>query len=283
MRFHSKRICTGIAIAGAMALGLTACSGGATDGGDGDALPVNNPGTLTICISKNAYEPMYWNEGGTLTGFDIDAIEAIGDHLDLDVSFSEMAFDGLLPALTSNRCDILRSGLYVNEERAAQTDAIPYLQTGPALIVPAGNPLGLESTEDLSGLSIAVQAASANEQILRDISDELESQGLPGIEFSVYPELPETIAALTNGRVDATMETDVAAGQAAATLGDDYEMLGTIFPAETEFGMFMPRDSELTQHVLDAAITLTDDGTFAEIAELYELDPGRIVAPEVVR
>ncbi|HIY64980.1 MAG TPA: ABC transporter substrate-binding protein [Candidatus Agrococcus pullicola] len=284
MRFHSTRICTGIAIVGAAALGLTACGGTAPDDDTaGDALPVNNAGSLTVCISKNAYEPMYWNEGGTLTGFDVDAIEAIGEHLGLDVSFSEMAFDGLLPALTSGRCDVLRSGLYVNEERASQTDAIPYLQTGPALIIPAGNPLGLESTEDLSGISIAVQAASANEQILRDISDELEAEGLPGIELSVYPELPETIAALTNGRVDATMETDVAAGQAAATLGDDYEMLGTIFPAETEFGMFMPRDSELTPHVLDATETLTGDGTFAEIAELYELDPQRIVEPELVR
>lgn len=284
MRFHSTKIGIGVALASVAALGLTACgSSEPSEGSDGDALPVNNAGTLTVCISKNAYEPMYWNEGGTLTGFDVDSIYAIAEHLELDVSFSEMAFDGLLPALTSGRCDILRSGLYVNEERASQTDAIPYLQTGPALIIPAGNPLGLESTDDLSGVRIAVQAASANEQILRDISDDLESRGMPGIELSVYPELPETIAALTNGRVDATMETDVAAGQAAATLGDDYEMLGTLFPAETNFGMFLPQDSELTQYVLDAATELTNDGTFDEIASSYGLDPERIVEPELTR
>lgn len=285
MRLHGRRIGTGIAFAGVLALGLTAC--GPAGGGEGsqeggEGLPVITDGQLTVCISKNAYEPMYWNDGGTLTGFDVDSITAIAEHLGLEVSFSEMAFDGLLPALTSDRCDVLRSGLYLNEERASQTDAIPYLTTGPALVIPAGNPLGLETTDDLSGTRIAVQAASANEQILRGISDELEAAGKPGIELSVYPELPETIAALTNGRVDATMETDVAAGQAAATLGDDYEMLNTLFPAETDFGMFLPQESELTQHVLDAATALTDDGTFASIAEKYELDPSRIVTPELV-
>lgn len=284
MRILGTPIRSGLALACVLALGLTACSATEDDaGGEGAALPVVAPGTLTVCISKNAYEPMYWNNGGTLTGFDVDSIRAIGEHLGLEVSFSEMAFDGLLPALISGRCDVLRSGLYVNEERAAKADAIAYLKTGPALIVAAGNPLGLESTEDLSGVRIAVQAASANEKILRGVSEELEASGKPGIELSVYPELPETIAALTNGRVDATMETDVAAAQAAKTLGSGYEALTTIFPAETNFGMFLPRDSALTEHVLATATSLTEDGTIAKIAQTYDLDPSRLVTPELVR
>ena len=277
----STRIAAGAALAAALVLSTTACSADAE--ASSSDLSTINPGVLTVCISKNAYEPLYWNDGGTLTGFDVDAVQAIAEHLGLDLSFSEMAFDGLLPALTSGRCDILRSGLYLNEERAAQTDAIPYLQTGPALVIPAGNPLGLESTDDLSGVRVAAQAASANEQILRGISDELEARGELGIELSVYPELPETIAALTNGRVDATIETDVAAAQAAATLGEGFETVNTLFPAETDFGMFLPRDSELTEQVLAAAESLTEDGTFAEIATKYGLDPERLVEPELVR
>ncbi|ODT09686.1 MAG: hypothetical protein ABS61_12015 [Microbacterium sp. SCN 70-18] len=237
-----------------------------------------NAGTLTVCISKNAYEPMYWNEGGTLTGFDVDAITAIAEELDLDVAFSEMAFDGLLPALTSGRCDVLRSGLYVNDEREAAADAIPYLETGPALVTRSGNPAGLGEPDDLAGLRVAVQSASANEQILRDLSEDLQSRGMEGIQVSSYPELPETIAALTNDRVDATMETDVAAIQAAETLGDGYEVV-ELFPAQTKFGMFLQKDSPLTERVHDIAVQLTEDGTFESMAERYGLLPSRIVTP----
>lgn len=262
------------------ALSLTACSSGSADGaGDSDSsLPVIESGSLTVCISKNAYEPLYWKDGDTFTGFDPDSITAVADELGLTVKYNVSAFDGLLPALMSGRCDVLRSGLYINEERSENADAIPYLQTGPALIVPKGNPLGLETPDDLSGVRIAVQGASANEKILQELSAQLEADGKPGIELSVYPELPETIAALQNGRVDATMETDVAANQAAETLGDEFEVAAEVFPAETDFGMFLAKDSELTAKITEVAQKLTDDGTFADLAEKYGLLPDRIVA-----
>lgn len=266
--------------AAALALSLAACGGvGEAREAGNSSVPTINSGTLTVCISKNAYEPLYWNDGGTLTGFDVDSISEIGKELGLKTSFSEMAFDGLLPALLSGRCDILRSGLYVNEERSAKADTIPYLTTGPALIVPQGNPLGLKNPEDLSGVRIAAQAASANEKILRGISDGLVAEGKPGIELSVYPELPETIGALKNGRVDATIETDVAAMQAVKTLGDNYEVTNSIFDANTKFGMFLPKDSELTSTIYDVALKLTENGRFAEVAEKYGLQPSHIVAP----
>lgn len=276
---------TSVALLGAAAvaaLTLTACSGSSADSGANAAdssLPVINSGTLTVCISKNAYEPLYWKDGDTLTGFDPDSITAIADELGLDVQYNESAFDGLLPALMSGRCDVLRSGLYINEERSASADAIPYLRTGPALIIPEGNPLGLETTDDLSGIRIAVQGASANEAILQELNAQFEEAGRPLIELSIYPELPETVAALQNGRVDATMETDVAAVQAAETLGDGFGVAEEIFPAETNFGMYLPQGSELTPRIIEVAQKLTDDGTFASIAEEYGLLPSRIVAP----
>lgn len=281
MRTLSTKIAVGFAAAAAVTLTLSACSGTTEPAaeGAGSDLDLVNAGTLTVCISKNAYEPLYWNDGGTLTGFDVDAITAIAGELDLDVTFSEMAFDGLLPALTSGRCDVLRSGLYINDDRKAAADAIGYLQTGPALVVPVDGELTFEETDDLSGARVAVQAASANEKILQELSADFESRGMPGIEISSYPELPETMAALTNGRVDATMETDVAATQAAKTLGDDYAVAADLFAAETEFGMFLQKDSPLTDTVRDIAIQLTDDGTFETLAEEYALLPSRLVTP----
>ncbi|WP_157962523.1 transporter substrate-binding domain-containing protein [Homoserinimonas sp. OAct 916] len=271
-------------IVAVMALGVTACTS-TNESAEGEQAPVSsglnlvNDGVLTVCISKNAYPPMYWNEGGELTGFDVESLRKIGEALDLEVKFSEMAFDGLLPALTSGRCDVLRSGMYINEERQEKADTIAYLQTGPALIVPSGNPLKISGVDDLAGVRIAVQAASANEKTLQRISEDLVARGLEGITLSSYPELPETVAALTNGRVDATIETDVAANEVAETLGEGYEVLGDLFEAETEFGMFLQKGSDLTETIRATASTLTEDGTFAAVAESFKLMPSRVIAP----
>ncbi|MDR2567478.1 MAG: transporter substrate-binding domain-containing protein [Bifidobacteriaceae bacterium] len=241
--------------------------------------PVVQAGQLTVCISKNAYPPLYWNEGGKLQGFEVDSLEKIAGELDLKLVFTEVAFDGLLPGLAAGRCDIMRSGLYINEERTATFDAIPYLMTGPALIVPPGNPKGIETVEDLAGLRVAAQGASANETKIKEVSDQLAEAGLEPVEISVYPEMPETIAALQNGRVDGTIETDVAAVQAAQTLGEGWLALDELFDAGTEFGMYFAKDSALLPQVREAARKLTEEGVFGEIAVKHGLNPDRVVMP----
>jgi len=280
MRRSAVTLASSLAAASAVVLSLAGCAAEAdTSAESSSSLSLVNGDTLTVCISKNAYAPLYWNDGGTLTGFDVDSITAIADELGVPVAFNEMAFDGLLPALVSERCDVMRSGLYINEERTAKADAIPYLETGPALVAAVASGLEIESSDDLAGLRIAVQAASANERILQELNADFASRGLSAMELSSYPEMPETMAALRNGRVDAVIETDVAAMQAAETLGDEYELLTGAFDADTSFGMYLPQGSELTEKVREVAAQLTADGTFAALAEEYGLLPERISAP----
>lgn len=236
------------------------------------------PGTLTVCISKNGYAPLYWKEGGEIKGFEVDALQAITARLGVKLQFTEVAFDGLMPGLVSRRCDLLRSGLYVSEARTKVADVIPYLKTGPALVVRKGNPEGIHAPADLSGKTVAAQAASANGQILKDLSAELQKQGKAPIKIAVYPELPETVAAVQNGRADAVIETDVAASAIAARLSGELQTIGGLFHANTRFGMYLAKGSPLAKPVDEAAQALTADGTFGRIAAKYGLPAENVVS-----
>lgn len=244
---------------------------------------LNTEGTITVCISKNAYPPMYWKENGQLVGFDVASMEAIAEKLALELQFMEVAFDGLMPGIVSGRCDMMRSGLYISETRTNVADAIPYLRTGPALLVMSGNPTGISSSDDLSGKTVAAQSASANAEILGELSESFEGAGQEAISIALYPELPETVAAVRNHRADALIETDVAAAAVANSLNGQMEVIGGLFDSNTMFGMYFPKGSPLKDAMQAVVIELTEDGTFEEIAEQFGLMTENIASVEDIQ
>lgn len=273
-------IVTRVAAAAGVALALSACGSGSDQNSGGADVPgLAEPGEMSVCISKNGYPPLYWKEGATLTGFDVKSMEAIAADLEVKLTWTELAFNGLVPALAAGRCDLLRSGLYINAERKEVADAIPYLKTGPAILVPEGNPDDVESKGDLSGLTVAAQAASANQQILSALSRDLEASGKDPIDIAKYPELPETVAAVENGKADALIETDIAAGAVSSSLEGSLEPAPSVFEPSTSFGMFVPKESPLLKPLTKSVQKLYDDGTFAEIAAEFDIPEENLVPP----
>jgi ABC-type amino acid transport substrate-binding protein len=237
------------------------------------------PGTLTACMTVG-YKPLEYYENGTdgdIIGFDADGITALAEQWGLEAAFETVAFDGLVPALQSGRCDVLWSGLYLSEERLAVIDGYPYLSTGPALAVPEDAAGDYEDELDLCGASFATQAGGAITSIVTTSSEACEEEGLEAIEIVEYPSPSEAIASVLNGRLDGIIETDIALTEmVAATDGLSY--VGDVYPAETQFGAFAQKDSEMSTFLEEGITTLLEDGTFAEIAETYGLDVSRLPA-----
>ncbi|MFM7580441.1 MAG: transporter substrate-binding domain-containing protein, partial [Microcystaceae cyanobacterium] len=55
---------------------------------------------------------------GTLTGFDIDLIKAIGQEASLNIQIESLPFDGIIPALQSGTIQAAISGITITAERA---------------------------------------------------------------------------------------------------------------------------------------------------------------------
>ena len=238
-------------------------------------------GTLTNCIDVE-YPPMeYFSNGssGKIIGFDADASAAVAKELGLKIKQLNTAFDGLIPALKANRCDMVWTALYLSKKRLAVADGVAYLETGPGLVVAKGNPKKITDLSfDLCGKRFAVQGASANEGILIEQNKICVNTGKAAIAISSYPKVAETVAALLNGKVDGIVETDVACGDIVNKNAKKLQVASGYFPGDIQFAAYMNKGAALTPAVQKAVEKLISNGTLGKIAKKYNLDPEKLTA-----
>ncbi|SHE89982.1 polar amino acid transport system substrate-binding protein [Marinitoga hydrogenitolerans DSM 16785] len=83
-----------------------------------------------------AYAPFYGiNTSGERIGHDIAFAKILSDFLGVKVKFVITNWDGIIPALMTNKFDIILAAMTITPERALKVNfTIPYYQTGQALM-----------------------------------------------------------------------------------------------------------------------------------------------------
>lgn len=237
-------------------------------------------GTLTNCIDVE-YPPMeYFSNGtsGKVIGFDAEASSALAKYWGLRIKQTNTAFDGLIPALTSRRCDMVWTALYLSNKRLAVADGAVYMNTGAGLIVAAGNPKKIVNSDSLCGLTVAAQASSANEGIIKAKSAECVTASKSAISLQSYPKVAETVAAVTNGKADALIETDVAVADIVRKSSGALQEVRKMFPTDTQFAVYVTKSSKNAVAIQAAIKALVANGTLGKIAAKYGLDPEKVTA-----
>lgn len=295
MKAH--KLMQGFAAAGVLAVVLAGCSAGdqpapapapepeetttseeTTDTGSAilgapDGLAVD--GVVSFCIDPE-YPPMeYYAEGtgGEIIGFDADMQRAIAEEWGVEVEFVVTAFDGLMPGLQAERCDILMSGLYLSETRLEVADGTPYFNAGAALITRDGEADQFQSQMDICGKTMIAQGGSANSEIIRDLGPVCEEAGMDAPTLTEYPRVTETVFALINGRGDAIIETNVGAAYISSENAELVTARPDIFPPDIQFGIYTRPGSPLTDAIRATLPVLIDKGIMQEIAQRYGLAP----------
>jgi polar amino acid transport system substrate-binding protein len=272
------------ACAATLALALAGAGCGGDDSNEGETAasgqasgsapaPIADEGKLTACMDVS-FPPMeYFDSAGSRTpvGFDVDLISAIAKQWGVTPQFSETSFDGLLPALSGGRCDVVASGIFITEERTATFPAVPYLKSRRVLLVREGNPEGIGSLEDLSGKTAATQVSTEYEKTLRQLDKDLKAQGKPGINIQTYPKASDAVQQLVVGRAVAVYTQDTEAAFRAKAQPGQFEIAYEDPSAET-FGIYHRKEeAELGDGLESAVEKLREDGTLAEIAKRWGL------------
>src|SRR5258708_25021783 len=120
-------------------------------------------GALTYGVAAT-FSPFEYQKDGKLTGFDIDMIGALSKKLEAEAKPMNMEFKGLIPALQGGRIDLINSAMYINEQRAAQVEFVPYLKIGTLVVVQASNPEKITGRDNsLCGKTLGVRLAGLEE------------------------------------------------------------------------------------------------------------------------
>jgi polar amino acid transport system substrate-binding protein len=266
----------------ALALAATGCGGDDSDeagsqsaGGSSASAPapIADAGKITACMDVS-FPPMeYFESAGSRepVGFDVDLVSAIAKEWGVTPQFSPTAFDGLLPALSGGRCDVVASGIFVTPERTATFPAVPYYKSRRVLLVKEGNPEGIKALEDLSGKTAATQVSTEYEKTLRKLDKDLKSQGKPGITVQTYPKASDAVQQLVVGRAVAVYTQDTEAAFRSKAQPGQFEIAFADPSAET-FGMYVRKDqTELSDGLKTAVEKMRQDGSLAEIAKRWGL------------
>lgn len=240
-------------------------------------------GKLTDCVDIE-YPPLEYFETADVTdpnaaiGFDVDAAKKAAAALGLAIIIRNTGFDALIPDLTNGRCDIVWSGLFISDERLAVADAVPYMKTGHVVMVTTGNPEGIKTAMDLCGKSISIQTGGLVETVSAEASKACTDAGKAAIDIHGYAKVADEFQDIVLGRVVAIWETQEAVADWMTRNPDKYEV-AFVASQDKTYGIYYNKGkADIGDAFAAALLALKDDGTLAEIATHYNLDPATLDA-----
>ncbi|AQU80587.1 ABC transporter substrate-binding protein [Planococcus faecalis] len=231
--------------------------GSSTDDGNSD-LNLLEEGKFTTA-SSGLYKPFNFEEGGNLTGFDIDIGNAISKEMGLEPNPVTTPFETIIQGLTTNRFDAVLGSMAITEERAKQVAfSDPYYYSGGVIFVRVGN-TEITSEADLEGMTIGVVGQSTYDTAAQKYTDDIQ----------YYSSDVVALQDLTvEGRLDAVITADVV-GFEAQNAGLEIEVVGDPLWIEQAAVAVRPDDEALLEAVNEALAAIIEDGTYDEISQKW--------------
>ncbi|MCB0036406.1 MAG: ectoine/hydroxyectoine ABC transporter substrate-binding protein EhuB, partial [Anaerolineales bacterium] len=137
---------------------------------------------------------------GTLSGEAVEVAREVFKRMGIEEMEGVLTeFGSLIPGLQAGRFDAITAGMYVNPTRCEQVlFADPEYTIGDALLVEAGNPLGLTSYEDIAANPDVTVGTGAG--YLEN--DYLTAVGVSEDQIVNFPDDPSGFAGLQAGQID---------------------------------------------------------------------------------
>ncbi len=171
-----------------MSLTLISCSPSEEDtGGAGIGIPQH---TKKLVMATNAEFPPFEfkAEDGSYQGIDVEIMQAICKATGRELVVEDIAFDSIIPAVTSGKADCGVAGMTITEDRLRNVDfTMPYYEAFQVIVVPKDS--AIQGTDDLKGKRIGVQIGTTGDTLASDID---------GVSMNRFINFADTIGSLTH-------------------------------------------------------------------------------------
>ena len=226
------------------------------------------PGKFTIAINPTLPPVQYIDSAGALQGMNVELHREIAKRLCLTPEFVRLDFPAMIPGLSAGRFDVVTS-MFWTEERARIMYLVPYLLSAIAIVVPLGTRFRVESTEDLAGRSVAVEADSYQERWIRQFGRDNDAKGLRPTTVRAFPTGSDVIGALRAGQADIGAVTDYSGVELSRRGLVRLDMNGVAPSANVQ----AYRSRRLAEAAAAAMTAIRADGIYDEIIERLGLTP----------
>ncbi|WCM48765.1 ABC transporter substrate-binding protein [Pseudomonas sp. WJP1] len=256
-------------LAGVMASGFTFAAG----------LPasIKEKGEIVVAIMPN-YPPMDFKDPATntLTGLDVDLGNALAERLGVKIKWQETGFEQMINALTTDRVDMVLSGMTDTKERQASVTFVDYFTSGPQFYTLQKNAATNEII-DLCGKKVGTSRRTTFPAEIAEWSKaNCEAAGKPAINVIGTEGSADARAQLRQSRIDAAMQGSETLPYLKTQEKDMYKTVG--LPISSQFtGLGVSKKKpELSEAVKVALQSMIDDGSYQAILKKWDLELGAI-------
>ena len=233
-------------------------------------------GTLTVG-SDIPYPPFEFEEGGTLTGFDVEIVRAVAERIGLEntdedwlsVDFgtifqqlqSETSFDIVVAAVTGYAPEGSPASETVAERTALIDFTVPYYPSLQSLAINTAEGSEITGVDSLpDGARVGVQAATTGAFYAQE--------NLTTAEIVEFEKAPEMYNQLQAGQLDAVFN-DLPVSLESIKSNPDLEVIEQVETGE-EYAIAVSKKNTALKDAIDEALKeIFEDGTYVEIFEKY--------------
>ena len=228
-------------------------------------------GSITYCATIDNPPRAYYDEKQQPIGFEVELGTEIANRMGLKVSWVQLKFPGLIPALQAQQCDALMQELFIRPERLEIIDMVPFSRTGQQIVVRRSDNSAGTSLEDLSGRKVAVPNGTTIHNLAMEANKKLKEAGKPEINLVVLPTTTDTFQQLATGQVDAVGTTSTAGAYYVRLRPNDFKPKGSPFGLiGTGIGV-RKGNGELTGAIKTALDGIVADGTYKAMIEKWNM------------
>ncbi|MNU18036.1 L-cystine-binding protein TcyA precursor [compost metagenome] len=238
---------------------------------------IKEKGEIVVAIMPN-YPPMDFKDPATntLTGLDYDLGNALAERLGVKIKWQETGFEQMINALTTDRVDMVLSGMTDTAERQASVTFVDYFTSGPQFYTLQKNK-DTNEIVDLCGKKVGTSRRTTfPAEIAAWSKANCEAAGKPAINVIGTEGSADARAQLRQSRIDAAMQGSETLSYLKTQEKDMYKTVGQ--PISVQFtGLGVSKKKpELSEAVKVALQSMVDDGSYGAILKKWELELGAI-------
>lgn len=260
-----------VCLAAASMLSMSACGGGGNGGnsstanGSADSLDtIKKNGFITM--STNAeFEPFEYKDGDSIVGIDIEISKKIADKLGVKLNVNDVAFDSLIPEITSGKADFVAAGMTADDTRRKNVDfSDNYFDASQAVIVKKGGEI--KQPKDLDGKKVGVQTGTTGDKYC---TNEDGSSEIKVASVERYNKGMDAVSDLIAGRIDAVVIDDFPAQKYVSKNADKIAKLDDMLTQEQYAIAVKKGNKEMVDLINTTLKEMKDSGELQKIFDKY--------------
>lgn len=159
---------------------------------------IQKRGTLRVGMEPGYMPFEMTDKKGEIIGFDVDMAKRIAKAMGVKLELVSTAWDGIIPALLTDKFDMIMSGMTLTQERNMKVNfATPYIIVGQSILVKKEHAAAVKSYKDLNDkkYKVASKLGTTGEQATKRM--------IPNATYISFETEQEGVMDLVNGKIDA--------------------------------------------------------------------------------